>query len=76
MEKPKRSATRKPDPLFDPCPEGTIYLCMACGKTSMTGAPTELSGEGWDESCMLNRRLVMKEKLNGEWVAVGGTRDG
>lgn len=38
-------------------PEGTIYVCGACGKTSM-----DIYGVagGWDESCALNSVLCIQ----------------
>jgi len=36
-------------------PDGQIYVCGACGKTSKTKAPGHDSALGWDASCMLNR---------------------
>jgi hypothetical protein len=39
-------------------PEGHMFVCTACGKTSTTryGIDGERS-RGWDESCMLNAVL-------------------
>jgi hypothetical protein len=39
-------------------PEGKIYVCCACGKTSkeLYGGPTAM--RFWDESCMLNAVLA------------------
>ena len=41
-------------------PEGTIYVCAACGKTSRDcyGDP----GTSWDESCSLNSVLCYETK--------------
>jgi hypothetical protein len=41
-------------------PEGKIWVCGACGKTTKD----KYAGErGWDESCMLNAILCDPEKL-------------
>lgn len=53
-------------------PEGTIYVCGACGKTSEDefGMVGEHS-RGWDESCMMNSVLChVKEDGQELWVAV------
>lgn len=43
-------------------PDGYIYLCGACGKTSPTQSGWEkdvfVGQRGWDASCMLNCDLV------------------
>ena len=44
-------------------PEGQIYVCMACGKTSKTKygydkQDKDVAMYGWDVSCMLNSRLI------------------
>jgi hypothetical protein len=49
--------------IYAPAPEGTIYVCAACGKTSLTQAPTSESTMGWDESCMLNCVLVKEDSI-------------
>ena len=42
-------------------PEGTIWLCTACGKTAEDTYGIEgKHSHGWDESCMLNCELVDK----------------
>lgn len=38
-------------------PEGKVYVCCACGKTSR-GLYGSQSDHGWDESCMLNAVLA------------------
>lgn len=45
-------------------PDGEIWVCLACGKTSKDryGLEEEHS-PGWDESCMLNSRMVSKDRL-------------
>ena len=53
-------------------PEGTIYVCGACGKTSEDrfGMVGEHS-YGWDESCMMNSVLCyVKDEGQELWVAV------
>lgn len=40
-------------------PEGTIYVCQACGKKSKNLHGSEQSS--WDESCMLNAVLCYDE---------------
>jgi hypothetical protein len=52
-----------------PAPPGTIWVCGACGKTSRVR--WEFTGQGWDESCMMNAILCKEEKTpEGCWVAV------
>ena len=43
--------------------KGHIFVCMACGKSSleMYGGPT--ASPGWDESCMLNCLQFRKDLL-------------
>lgn len=43
--------------IYAQAPDGAIYVCGACGKTSPTEAPSKGSDRGWDESCMLNSVL-------------------
>lgn len=45
-------------------PEGRLWVCLACGKTSTDryGDDGEHSA-GWDESCMMNSRLFDKSAL-------------
>lgn len=58
-------------PIDKESPEGQIFVCGACGKTSRTRMPTRSSAVGWDESCMLNAVLCYSEKdSNGKWRAV------
>lgn len=53
-------------------PEGAIYVCAACGKTSPTrygfdDQNRHVSQPGWDESCMLHAILC---KVGGPpWTA-------
>lgn len=48
----------KDDPYFKDAPDGQVYVCGACGKTSPNRAPgTKGASRGWDESCMLNSFL-------------------
>lgn len=51
------------DDLFIPAHGDSVYVCMACGKTSPTRAPTKQSHPGWDESCMLNCQLFKRSQL-------------
>lgn len=46
----------EPQPAYPAhvAPEGTIYVCAACGKTARD---TYNGPRGWDESCMLNAVL-------------------
>jgi len=64
----------KPKPKYpDVAPEGTIYVCGACGKTSKNICGDEPENSlGWDESCMLNAVLCFAKSLEetGRWVAV------
>jgi len=41
-------------------PEGTVFVCTACSKTSSTryGGCYEENSPMWDESCMLHALLV------------------
>ena len=48
-----------------PCKAGTAWECQACGKRSRTkyGFDSEgkrCSDEGYDESCMLNAKLIAR----------------
>ena len=50
------------DPIFIMAPEGQIYVCAACGKTSYNRVGENTAGErvcmpGWDESCFLHAVL-------------------
>lgn len=41
-------------------PEGMVWVCLACGKTSVN----RMDGKGgWDESCFLNSALYRNEQL-------------
>ena len=49
-------------------PEGYIWVCMACGKTSKTHYGFDenrntVSMRGWDESCMLNSEMTPEELI-------------
>lgn len=56
-------------------PEGKIYVCGACGKTSR-GLYGSGGDYGWDESCMLNALLCNETGLvrgeGGKVVQVNG----
>lgn len=60
-------------------PDGQIYVCGACGKTSKTRTGWSSDDElfvgqhGWDASCFLNAVLCYETKIDDVWVAV---RDG
>jgi hypothetical protein len=46
----------------DIAPEGYVFVCRACGKTSRSRYGFDVAGRsacsyGWDESCMLNCAL-------------------
>jgi hypothetical protein len=49
-------------------PEGQIWVCCACGKTSEWKYGFDnnnkdcVKSHGWDESCMLNSVLCYKDK--------------
>lgn len=56
-------------------PEGQIYVCGACGKTSYTRYGFDENDQsqadsGWDESCMLNAVLCYERQIDGVWQAV------
>ncbi len=69
------------DNLWTLAPEGKVYVCGACGKTSRNRAgftprngdrnSTTCASPGWDESCMLNAVLCF-ERVQGEteWMPV------
>lgn len=48
-------------------PEGQIWVCDGCGKTSKNRAE---GTRGWDESCFMNAVLCYEAKVDGEWRAV------
>lgn len=52
-----------------PAPDGQVYVCGACGKTSTTRYGRGATN-GWDESCMLHAVLCHVEKMDGKWQAV------
>lgn len=67
------------DEVYKPAPEGCVYVCAACGKTSKTRAGdlaqvsgyVRVSDPGWDESCMIHAVLCKSERdQEGRWVAV------
>ena len=41
----------------------TIYVCLACGKTSNDKYGKVEASHGWDESCYINSILCYKDKL-------------
>jgi hypothetical protein len=66
----------KPRPRYpDNAPDGQIFVCGACGKTSKCiYGDSQESFIGWDESCMLNAVLCYEDKKTpeGHWMAVEG----
>jgi hypothetical protein len=69
------------DDLWALAPDGQVYVCGACGKTSRNQAGFErrdnprggpsVAAHGWDESCMLNAILCFKKAATEtEWKAV------
>lgn len=57
--------------VMAPAPEGQIYVCPVCGRTSPTRAPGAQSDEGWDTSCAVNAILCeAKQPAEGVWNAV------
>lgn len=44
-------------------PEGTLWVCMACGKTSRDLYGEQAINKGWDESCVLNAALCNIDKM-------------
>lgn len=60
----------------DLAPEGQVYVCGACGKTSYTQYGFDENDQsqadsGWDESCMMNAVLCYERRVDGVWHAVG-----
>jgi hypothetical protein len=61
-------------------PEGQVWVCCACGKTSEWRYGFDDNDKvcvrscGWDESCMMNSALAYKDKLkmNGNLVVEAG----
>lgn len=57
-------------------PDGTVYVCSACGKTSPTrsgwtaGGRARAAKSSWDESCMLHATLCVAG--GPPWTAVDG----
>jgi hypothetical protein len=56
-------------------PDGQVWVCAACGKTSKDRYGDDKSSWGWDESCMLNSVLCYADKRFNEtgvlsWMAV------
>lgn len=62
--------------MNDRAPEGTTFVCGACGKRSRTRYGFDDTGArcadaGWDASCMLHAVLCYDRKGDGgAWVAV------
>ncbi len=44
-------------------PSGSVFVCLACGKTSRDIYGEQKISPGWDESCMLSSRIVREDKL-------------
>lgn len=52
-------------------PEGQVYVCGVCGKTSQDEFGYQSISPGWDESCMLHAVLCYENKLpTNNWKAV------
>lgn len=51
-------------------PEGYIYVCSACGKTSEDKYGDKAHSYGWDEFCMMHAVLCSSEKQDGRYMAV------
>lgn len=73
MAKKKAEKEKKVDPYAVGdyvAPEGQIWVCGACGKTSRSKYGNQAQ-YGWDESCVMNAVLCY-ERVNDhdEWVAV------
>ena len=52
-------------------PKGQIWICQACGKWAEERYGLEgRHSYGWDESCVLNAKLVPKEETT-QLVGVG-----
>lgn len=60
----------------EPAPEGTVYVCAACGKTSPTRSGYDGTGKRvapgrWDSSCFLHAVLCYSPRVDGQpWQAV------
>jgi len=51
-----------------PAPDGQVWICGACGKTSPTkygfdADEKNVAEAGWDESCMLNAVLCLTSSI-------------
>lgn len=51
-----------------PAPEGYLYVCLACGKTSPTrygfdARNKNVAMSGWDESCSCNAEMFPISRL-------------
>jgi len=44
-------------------PEGSVYVCFACGKRSRDRYGSKKIDYGWDVSCMMNCNLVLENLL-------------
>jgi len=44
-------------------PEGSRWVCGACGKTSRDVYGNKPYSRGWDESCAMNAQLLPDERL-------------
>ena len=58
-----------------PAPDGQVYVCGACGKTSPTRYGFDASNKtvadrGWDSSCAMHAVLCSTVKADGVWPAV------
>ena len=44
-------------------PEGKVWRCQACGKLSLDLYGDQALSWGWDESCILNAKLVDTKEI-------------
>jgi len=64
-QRPKKTQAEK-DGI---APDGQIWVCGACGKTSKYRYADERGGM-WDSSCMTWAVLCFEDKVDGKWQAV------
>ena len=44
-------------------PEGSVYVCLACGKRSKDKYGDDPINSGWDVSCVLNSEVFKESQL-------------
>ncbi len=44
-------------------PSDSVFVCLACGKTSQDLYEEQKISPGWDESCMLNAQIFERKRL-------------